>query len=123
MLKYFGRMISQPNTGQTYIVFSFPQDLDLYNAETMKQAIARFLESDDRPVIFDCVETEYVDSSGIGVLVYVHGLCLRRKRRFCLTRMRGNVSRTLGLTGLDGVFPIEDDLDDAVFFMEKSGQA
>jgi len=112
-------MVATPDNNHSYAVFHMPVELDLYNAETMKQSVERLLAAEPRPVIFDCGETDYVDSSGIGVLVFIHGRFLKRQRRFCFTRFRANVSRVIALTGLDGVFPIEDDLEDAVHYMEK----
>ena len=115
-------MTTTPDSSLSYVVFHMPVELNLYNAETMKQEIVRLLEADPRPVIFDCAETDYVDSSGIGVLVFIHSRFLKRQRRFCFARFRASVSRVIALTGLDGVFPIEDDVEDAVYYMEKTAR-
>jgi anti-sigma B factor antagonist len=103
-----------------YSVFAMPQELDLYNAETLKKKLALFIESQKTTVIFDCSQLSYIDSSGIGVLVYVHTRLRRQRTVFCFAGLQNHVAGVIKLTGLDGVFPIEDNLDDAVLYVKRS---
>jgi anti-anti-sigma factor len=86
----------------------------------MKHTVRRLLGADRRPLVIDLSGTEYIDSSGVGVLLFIHAQCLRARRKYCFAGLQQPVTRVLKLTGLDGVFPLEDGVEDAVVFLKKA---
>lgn len=74
-------------------------ELDLANAKTAETALAEALAS-DKKVLVDLGELEFLDSTGIALLV----VALQRndaERLSFLPSKSSGVSRLLGLTGLD----------------------
>ncbi|HIT91175.1 MAG TPA: STAS domain-containing protein, partial [Candidatus Merdenecus merdavium] len=54
----------------TSLTIFVPQELDHHNAEMIRTGADRIIESQNiRGVIFDFAETQFMDSSGIGVIM------------------------------------------------------
>ena len=79
-------------------------DIDLYNAPELKAAIA---PEQGRCLILDCSMLDYIDSTGLGVLVSTlksskdHGGAIR------ITGLKPHLYRLFELTALDKIFEIE----------------
>jgi anti-anti-sigma factor len=78
-----------------YHVISIPGELDLYNAEKLKETIGCELENESRPLIFDFSDLSYIDSSGIGVLLFIYGRLSKKTQPFCFANIRCYPSRNL----------------------------
>ncbi len=93
-------------------VISVAGDIDLMTAPDLKATIYEVLDSGVRDIILDMSEMDFMDSSGLGVLVST----LRRIRSeggsICLVCQRESVLKVFSLTGLDKVFTIYSCLDD-----------
>ena len=57
--------------------------------------------------VFDMHNLEYIDSSGLGVLITVQKRVLQRGGKVIIRNMRGTVKELFELTRLDKVFDIE----------------
>ncbi len=60
-----------------------------------------------KEVILDFVDTQFIDSSGIGALVICHKLCKSKSAQLRLINVPPQVMMALSLTELDKVFSIE----------------
>lgn len=76
------------------IVVSLCGELDAANAPTLDAV----LDGIDGPVVFDCSDLEFVDSSGLAIF-----FCFDRDGGASLRGVRPNVRRVLEITGLDGL--------------------
>jgi anti-anti-sigma factor len=63
-------------------------------------------------VIIDLRELEFVDSTGLGVLVRAHQHALEHGNRVALVRGPGQVARLLSLTGLESQLLIADTVEE-----------
>jgi anti-sigma B factor antagonist len=63
-------------------------------------------------VVVDLRELEFIDSTGLGVLVRAYVRSGEDGYRFGLVRGSGQVQRLLGLTGLADQLPIADSLEE-----------
>jgi anti-sigma B factor antagonist len=63
-------------------------------------------------VIIDLRGLEFVDSTGLGVLVRAHQHALEHGNRVALVRGPGQVDRLLGLTGLESQLLIADTVEE-----------
>ncbi len=66
------------------------------------------LAADKELVVVDLRELEFIDSTGLGVLVKAHDRAREAGRRFALVRGLGQVQRLLGLTGLSEQLAVAD---------------
>lgn len=92
-------------------------EMDLYNAEDFKQRIAALLSSDTQPVIIDLSGLTYIDSSGIGALLYTVTQSKAHQIAVCFFGVAGSVRTVIELTSLLGFLPIKDDIQAALSFV------
>jgi anti-sigma B factor antagonist len=84
------------------------------DAKATKKALHSLLQNQRPRLALDMRQLEYIDSSGLAVLVN----CLQSSRKksgdVCLFGMRDTVRTLFELTRLQSVFPIEERQQDAV---------
>jgi anti-sigma B factor antagonist len=61
---------------------------------------------------------EYIDSSGIGALIYITSTIKKMNLKLAITNVKGSVKKVIELTKLTGFFPILPSLEEAVKSME-----
>lgn len=89
-------------------------DLDLTTAPRLRERVIEAVLGGHPHVVLDLQEVDFVDSSGLGVLVSLlkrartHGGDLR------LVSTRANLERLLSLTGLDRALPLSPDVPQAI---------
>jgi anti-sigma B factor antagonist len=85
-------------------------EIDVATAEPLRQALADVQERGARRVVLDLSAVEFLDSTGLGVLVGA----LRRLREsggeLYLTIVHAHVLKVLRVTNLDQVFVLFDDV-------------
>jgi anti-anti-sigma factor len=94
-------------------VIAIAGELDLASSPVLQQEIDRVLQSGVPEVILDLRELDFMDSTGLSVLVRVHHASERAAVRFCLVKGPPQVQRLLTLTGVAERFTLLDELEDA----------
>jgi anti-anti-sigma factor len=94
-------------------VVSVEGELDLYNANRLKEVAVRLLNKHEPRFIVDLARLTYVDSSGIGVILYIYTGAQKRGLSVYFTGLGGDVAKVVSLTKLDGFLPILDTIDQA----------
>jgi anti-sigma B factor antagonist len=89
-------------------------ELDLYNAFKLKELTMKLVSRVVRGIIINLAETKYIDSSGIGSIIYSYALCKNNKIAFFLTDVHGSVRRVIELTKLIGFLPIVENQQEAL---------
>jgi anti-sigma B factor antagonist len=89
-------------------------ELDLYNAFKLKELTMKLVSSAVRGIIINLAETKYIDSSGVGSIIYSYALCKNNKIGFYLTDVHGSVRRVIELTKLIGFLPIVENQEEAM---------
>lgn len=89
-------------------------ELDLFTAPRLREAVVEATDAGVRNVVVDLDGVEFIDSSGLGVLV----ACLKRLRehdgRFVVVAAESSsLHKLLALTGLGGFLPTFTSLDAA----------
>ena len=97
-------------------------EMDLYNSQELKSILADHIDSGNEPVLLDLRELNYIDSSGISVLLYAFTQCRKRQMGLCFLNIRGSVKRVIELTSLSGFFPIAESLEDATRRLTGGGR-
>jgi anti-sigma B factor antagonist len=89
-------------------------ELDLGSSPKLRDVAVRQLLAGDRVLVLDLTGLEFLDSTGLGVIVAV----LKRARtlgaELHLVISRERVRTPFRITGVDGLLPIHDDLDAAL---------
>ena len=107
-------MSLQHKTEDNVELVTLPKQLLMADAPRAKNDLLRIANKQQPRVIMDMSQLEYIDSSGLAVLVS----CLQKTRRnsgeLCLFGVRDTVRVLLDLTRLNDVLPIADEKDAAI---------
>lgn len=95
-------------------VVQFPQRLVMANATDARAELKDIIEAGDGRIVVDLAETQFMDSSGLAVVVA--GLQAARKKNgdVYIAQMGDTIRAVFELTRLHTVFQIFDDADAAV---------
>lgn len=95
------------------IVVHLAGELDLYNAEEVRGALADAIASSPERIVVDMAEVEFVDSTALGVLIEARTRMENRKG-FLLASPGLETRRALEISGLDKHFSVHESLDAAL---------
>ncbi len=88
-------------------------EMDLYNASKLKELFMGLLKKEIKKLIVDMNEVEYLDSSGVGVLIHICNTAAKSKVRFAMANIHGSVKKVIELTRLTDYFPIAASVQEA----------
>ena len=95
------------------VVVQLAGELDLYNAEEIRAALAEAIASRPRCVVVDLAEVEFIDSTALGVLIEARTR-MPNRRGFLLAAPGLETRRALEISGLDRHFAVHPSLDAAL---------
>lgn len=81
-------------------------EIDLYSAPKLKQEMAMLLESGIRQVIIDLSSVEYLDSTGLGVIIGGLRRIKEKNGSLSLVGLSPLIRRVIEITRLNDVFDI-----------------
>ena len=89
--------------------FALSGELDLANCDTLVGQITKAESAGGRSIVLDLTELEFIDSTGIALIVALHQRLNRDRECFRLVVAPGGpVRRVLTLTGLDTSLPFAE---------------
>jgi anti-sigma B factor antagonist len=94
-------------------VIAVKGEVDLYSAPSLKERIADLVSGGKSQIAVDLSGVEFMDSTGLGVLIGGLKRCKEAGGSLSLVGPREPVIKVLSITGLDKVFPIHDDVEQA----------
>jgi len=94
------------------IVVQLAGELDLYNAEEVRSALAQAIASGPRRIVVDMAAVEFVDSTALGVLIEARSQLGPDALRLAAPQL--GTRRTLEVSGLDRHLPVHESVDDAL---------
>jgi anti-sigma B factor antagonist len=105
--------IDLKNDNEGTLVFKLRGSLDLATAPTVRAALSEATETGSKSLIVDLSQLEFLDSTGLGVLIGAHRRTAERGGTFRLIATEGPISRLLNITGLIAVFGVYHSEEDA----------
>jgi len=99
--------------GGATLVFKLRGSLDLATAPTVRAALSEATEKGGHDLIVDLSQLEFLDSTGLGVLIGAHRRASEHGGSLRLIVSDGPISRLLNITGLITVFAAYHSLEDA----------
>ena len=94
-------------------VVSLAGELDLYNANTVREALLECCDESPERLIVDLSAVKFIDSTALGVLIEARTRMANRKG-FLLAAPGLETRRALEISGLDRHFAVHDSVDDAL---------
>lgn len=89
-------------------------EIDVYTAPRLRQAITDVIDSGAAKVILDMEQVDFLDSTGLGVLV---GALKRAKSKdgiLSIVATQDKILKIFDITGLNKVFPMHASVDEAI---------
>ena len=91
-----------------------PRELDHHNAEEIRKESDHLIEHNHiRYVIFDFAETNFMDSSGIGVILGRYKRIRKSGGCFCISGCSGYIEKLLEMSGVLSLIPAAEDYESA----------
>jgi anti-sigma B factor antagonist len=103
--------------GDNYII-DVNGEMDLYNSYKLKELVMKMLEKKVERFIINLENVDYIDSSGIGALIYICSTIKKLGFKLVITNIHGSVKKVIELTKLMGYFPIANSIEEAIAHME-----
>ncbi len=88
-------------------------EVDLYTAPRLKTLLTELTDRGRHRIAVDFRGVEFMDSTGLGVLISGLKRCREAGGALALVSPTEPVRKVLGITGLDQVFSIHEDVADA----------
>jgi anti-sigma B factor antagonist len=104
--------------GDNYII-DVNGEMDLYNSYKLKELVMKMLEKKVVKFIINLENVDYIDSSGIGALIYICSTIKKMNLKLIITNIHGSVKKVIELTKLMGYFPISNSIEEAIQRMEE----
>lgn len=81
-------------------------ELDIHSKSDLKSELVALLDTHAGDVVFDCEGLEYIDSTGLGVLIGYYKTVKLNDNTLYFENLRPNIMKIFSLTGLDKIFSI-----------------
>lgn len=107
-------MLNEYSTAQGRIVIEVSGEIDVYTAPRLRETLASLVEGGKYRLIIDMDGVEFLDSTGLGVLVGGLKRVRARDGGIDLVCTQSRILRIFRITGLSRVFSIFDSLDEAL---------
>ena len=97
----------------TAVVVRLAGELDLYNADAVREALLAAVERAPQRLVVDLEAVRFIDSTALGVLIEARSK-LPDRRSFVLAAPGLETRRALEVSGLDRHFTVESTVADAI---------
>jgi anti-sigma B factor antagonist len=101
-------------TEGAYTVLAVAGEVDVYTAPALRDRIAELLDGGQRKLVIDLGGVEFLDSTGLGVLVAGLNRAKEVGGVLSLVCPQERVLKLFRITGLDEVFTVHSTVDDAL---------
>ena len=100
--------------GNTNVIDVQIDSFDHRYIETFKSAINHCLVSDQKKLVLNLKAVNFMDSAGLGIILYGHRACKQAGGQFAVCEASGYVNKLFGLTGVAKAVQIFGSLEDAL---------
>lgn len=104
--------------GDVYII-DVNGEMDLYNSYKLKELIMKMLEKQVKFFVINLEQVDYIDSSGIGALIYICSTVKKMNLKLAISNVHGSVKKVIELTKLTGYFPIANSVEEALMIVKE----
>lgn len=104
--------------GEVYII-DVNGEMDLYNSYKLKELVMKMIEKNIKTFVINLEQVDYIDSSGIGALIYISSTVKKMSLKLALSNVHGSVKKVIELTKLTGYFPIANSVEEALMMVQE----
>ena len=103
--------------GDVYII-DVNGEMDLYNSYKIKELVMKMLEKSVKFIVINLEQVDYIDSSGIGALIYICSTIKKMNLKLAIASVHGSVKKVIELTKLTGYFPMANSVEEALLMVK-----
>lgn len=92
--------------GDNKWVVSPKGEIDIYTSPKFKQLVLDSFDKDEKDILIDCKELEYMDSTGLGALIYILKKVSVNEYKIYIENIKPNIKKLFYITKLDKLFII-----------------
>jgi len=104
----------QVENHDSVVVARIEGEIDLFHSKMLKEQFNQFIANGDDKICLDFQDVSYIDSSGIGALLYMFSESKKRNIGLCYARVRGSMLKVIELTKLTRYLPLVDDVESGI---------
>ena len=104
--------------GEIYIV-DVNGEMDLYNSYKLKELVMKMLEKNVKKFVINLEQVDYIDSSGIGALIFICSTIKKMNLKLSISNVHGSVKKVIELTKLMGYFHISNSVEEALLTLSE----
>lgn len=82
-------------------------EVDIYTSQKLKERLYEIADSSQLDLRIDCTELNYLDSTGLGILVGALKKARLYNRNIYLSNLKESIKKLFIITGLDKLFILE----------------
>jgi len=83
-------------------------EIDIYTAAELKRTFQEMFETQKEPVEINLEKLDYIDSTGLGVLIGALKRLKEEDKQITLFHVKPNILKLLNITGLNKIFVIKE---------------
>ena len=80
--------------GEIYIV-DVNGEMDLYNSYKLKELVMKMLEKNVKKFVINLEQVDYIDSSGIGALIFICSTLKKMNLKLSISNVHGSVKKVI----------------------------
>lgn len=96
------------------VVFSLKGRLDGNTAREFEQTVLASLENGAKRIVFDCQGLDYINSTGLRVMVMAYQRLHDRDGRIAVCSLKDYIQEIFDISGYDQIFVLHQDCDEAL---------
>lgn len=104
--------------GDAYII-DVNGEMDLYNSYKLKELVMKMIEKSVKTFVINLEQVDYIDSSGIGALIYICSTIKKQNMKLAISNVHGSVKKVIELTKLMGYFPLANSVEEALMMVNE----
>lgn len=81
-------------------------ELDVYNTKKFKEKSIKLYEKDKKDILFDCKDLEYLDSTGLGSLIFILKEVEKNNNKIVIENLNPQIMKLFKITKLEDMFEI-----------------
>lgn len=81
-------------------------EVDIYTVGDFREPIEALIGSGQETVYLDFSDLDYIDSTGIGVLIELRKQSMAKNQKMILVKPKKNIEKLFKMTGVDQIFEV-----------------
>ncbi|NMR24175.1 STAS domain-containing protein [Pseudoalteromonas sp. NEC-BIFX-2020_015] len=104
-------MTSSTNENSDIQIIALPTDFSGLTVDTFKDQFEQLAHSPEPQIILDFSKTEFIDSSGIGAMVFLYKRIEKNGQKLALLNVSGQPHKLMSLLRVDKTIPFIEQSD------------